>query len=201
MYKMKELAWARIQLQIGVLWQTKSRRTSYLKTLRSKKKEEESLKVARYLGGLKWNIQEELSLWAPTTIQRCHQLALKVEEKNKRKGDSNFKDRGKGRNQKNQRGGYQGKGSDQKSQSESKPMEQPIDHSSRGGYNRGRGNQGGSSRGRGGRSSSYFATMKCYNCGQLGHPAYRCPDNPLPQAKIKGSHMHKKIIQVTRMLT
>lgn len=76
--------------------------TSYVEAfyrlhLRSKKKEDESLKVARYLGGLKWNIQEELSLWAPTSVQRCHQLALKVEEKNKRKGGSNFKDRGKGK--------------------------------------------------------------------------------------------------------
>ena len=53
--------------------------------------------MARYLGGLKWNIQEELSLWTSTIVKRCHQLALKVEEKNKKKGDSNFKDRGKER--------------------------------------------------------------------------------------------------------
>ena len=36
--------------------------------LRSKIQEEEPIKVARYLGGLKWNIQEEISLWSPTTI-------------------------------------------------------------------------------------------------------------------------------------
>ncbi len=66
--------------------------------------------MVRYLGGLKWNIQEELSLWKLTIIQRCHQLALKVEEKNRKKGDSNFKERGKGRNKRAQRGGYQGKG-------------------------------------------------------------------------------------------
>ena len=69
------------------------------------------MKVARYLGGLKWNIQEELSLCEPTTIQRCHQLALKVDEKNRKNGESksNFKDIGKGRNQRGLRGRYQGK--------------------------------------------------------------------------------------------
>ena len=80
--------------------------------LRSKKQEEEPIKVARNLGGLKWNIQEKLSLWTPTTIQRCHQLALKVEENTRKKGESNFKDRGKGRNQRGQRGGYQGRGNE-----------------------------------------------------------------------------------------
>ena len=135
--------------------------------------------MARYLGGLKWNIQELLSLWAPTTVQRCHQLALKVEEKNKRKGDSNFKDRGKGRNKRGQRGGYQGRGSERKNQGESKFTKKASDNSSRGGYNRGKGNQGGSSRGRGlGRSNSYFASMKCDNCGHLVHPVYRCPKKP-----------------------
>ena len=86
--------------------------------------------MARYLGDLKWNIQEELRLWAPTIVQRCHQLALKVEEKNKRKEDSNFKDRGKGRNQRGKRGGYQGRGSEQKNQDESKSIEQASDNSS-----------------------------------------------------------------------
>lgn len=38
--------------------------------LRSLKKK--PIKLARYIGGLKWNIQEELSLWAPTSVQRCH---------------------------------------------------------------------------------------------------------------------------------
>lgn len=33
-----------------------------------------------------------------------------MEKKNRNKGESNFKDRGKGRNQRGQRGGYQGRG-------------------------------------------------------------------------------------------
>ena len=46
---------------------------------------------------------------APTIVQRCHQLALKVEGEKKRKGDSNFKDRGKGRNKRAKRGGHMGR--------------------------------------------------------------------------------------------
>ena len=68
--------------------------------------------MVRYLGGLKWNIQEEITLWTPTIVKRYIQLALKVKEKNKKKGDSNFKDRGEGRNKRGKRGGYQGKGNE-----------------------------------------------------------------------------------------
>ena len=118
-------------------------------------------------------------MWAPTIVQRCHQIGLKVEEKKKGKGDSNFKDRGKGKNQRGQRGGYQGRGSDQKNQGEKKPIEQASDSSSRGGYKKGRGNQGGSSRGRGSRRfNSYFINMKFYNCVHLGHPAYKLLEKP-----------------------
>ena len=39
--------------------------------LRLEIQEEEPLKVARYLGGLKWIIQEEISLWTPTTFHKC----------------------------------------------------------------------------------------------------------------------------------
>jgi hypothetical protein len=38
--------------------------------LRSKIEEEEEVKFARYLGGLRWVIQEEISLWTPTSVQK-----------------------------------------------------------------------------------------------------------------------------------
>ncbi len=47
--------------------------------------EDEEDKLARYMNGLKVPIQEELSLHYPTTVNKCHQMALKVEEKWKRK--------------------------------------------------------------------------------------------------------------------
>ena len=56
-------------------------------TLREKKQEEEPERVARYLNGLRMNIQEEISLLAPATLGKFFQLALKVEKKLKRKGD------------------------------------------------------------------------------------------------------------------
>ena len=56
-------------------------------TLRAKKQEEEPKRVARYLNGLRMNIQEEISLLAPDTLGKCFQLALKVEEKLKRKSE------------------------------------------------------------------------------------------------------------------
>ena len=90
--------------------------------LRSRVQEEEVVKVIRYIGGLRENIQEEISLWAMTTMQKCFQLALKVEEKNKRRQESNSKNRGRGRGF--HRGGYKGKDNESRTQEESKPMEQ-----------------------------------------------------------------------------
>ena len=145
--------------------------------LRSRVQEEEAVKVARYTGGLRANIQEEISLWAPTTVHKCFQLALKVEERNKKRQESNS-NRGRGRGF--HRGGYKGRDNETKTQEDSKPVEQNHHNNNhRGGYQRGRNSYNGG-RGRhsyGGRGS-HFATMKCYNCGNLGHPAYRCPDKP-----------------------
>ena len=82
----------------------------YRITLRAKKQEEEPVIVARYLNGLRINIQEQICLLAQDTLGKCFQLALKVEEKLKRKseqqqgersgrnerGRGNFNNRGKG---------------------------------------------------------------------------------------------------------
>ena len=78
--------------------------------LRSGIQEEEPLNMARYLGGLKQNIQEEISLLTPTIVHKCFQLSLKVEDKNKKKEDSKFKGRGRGKDGRNKRG-YGGRGS------------------------------------------------------------------------------------------
>ena len=145
--------------------------------LRSKVVEDESIKLARYLNGLKWSIQEEMSLVNFKSIRQCYQMALKIEEKSKRKQDSS-KGKGKGKDTKGQRGGYGGRSSDSRAQGEVKFSEQQEGSSSRGGRGRNsnsnfRGRSGGSSQsGRG----NYFANMKCYHCNQMGHPAYRCPE-------------------------
>ena len=159
--------------------------------LRSKVQEEESIKVARYLGGLKWSIQEEISLWTPTTVHKCFQLALKVEDKNRRKQDSNSRGRGRGRDSRGHRGGYGGRSNEPKATGDSKLIEQSGETSGRGNFTRGRG-FGGGARGRSNNFSrgSHFANMKCYHCGQLGHPAYRCPE------KASSSQGDKKITYV-----
>ena len=50
-------------------------------TMKSKLVEPEYVKLARYMQGLRMNIQDELSPCSPNTVQKCFQLALKVKEK------------------------------------------------------------------------------------------------------------------------
>ena len=64
-------------------------------SLRSKFAEPESIKVERYLNGLRMNIQEELQLLSPNTVAKCYQLALKVEKKIKRGKENKNLSRGR----------------------------------------------------------------------------------------------------------
>ena len=85
--------------------------------MRSTVVEDESVKVARYLNGLRWTIQEELSLLTPTIVQRSHQLVVKVEENLKRKQDlGSSRHRGRVRDGKGNRGGYGGRNNESKDQ-------------------------------------------------------------------------------------
>ena len=56
--------------------------------------EDSSEKVARYMNGLRLEIQDELSLLSPNTVEEAYQCALKVEEKLNRRHNS-----GKGKGQ------------------------------------------------------------------------------------------------------
>lgn len=69
--------------------------------------EDESIKVARYLNGLKWSIQEEMTLLSPKIVHQCYQLAIKIECKSRRKQDQTSKSRGRGRDQRGHRGSHQ----------------------------------------------------------------------------------------------
>ena len=57
--------------------------------------ESDDEKVARYLNGLKYDIQNELSMLTIRTVEDAYQLALKAEEKLSRKKGQ----RGRGRSQ------------------------------------------------------------------------------------------------------
>ncbi|GLJ27819.1 hypothetical protein SUGI_0545980 [Cryptomeria japonica] len=83
-------------------------------SLRSKVMEDESIKVARYLNGLRWNIKEELSLLCLSTVHKYYQLALKVEEKIKKKQEQSNRGRGRGRHGRGHRGSYGGRSVDQR---------------------------------------------------------------------------------------
>ena len=56
--------------------------------------ETEKKKLARYVNGLKYSIQDELTLIIVGSVHQCFNIALKIEEKHKRKGDANNRDRG-----------------------------------------------------------------------------------------------------------
>ena len=47
--------------------------------------EEMEENITRYIGGLRFNIQDELSLSTSWTVDECYQLALRAEEKIKRR--------------------------------------------------------------------------------------------------------------------
>lgn len=127
-------------------------------------------------------------MWTLTTVHKCYQFALKVEENNKKNVDSTSKGRGKGRDSIGHKGGYGGRSTRNKSLGDSKVIEQGTQLGGRGNYNRGRG----SSTGGRGRFSSFgrgsrFSIMKCYNYGKFCHPSYICPD------KASSSQGEKKI--------
>ncbi|XP_057833404.1 uncharacterized protein LOC131044153 [Cryptomeria japonica] len=116
--------------------------------------EEEDEKVARYVNGLKYHLQYEIGLQVPRTIGECFQLAIRVEEKVKRRQERSAR----GGNSNRGRGGRgQGPGNDDKGkESFSK---------SRGGYNQRGGRGFGQGRG----------TFRCYNCNEPRHPSFKCP--------------------------
>ena len=100
-----------------------------------------------------------------------------MEEKNKRRQEANTKNKGKDRGF--HKGGYKGIDNEYKAQEDSKPLEQSNHNNNHiGDYERGRNSKGVRRRHNNGGRGPHFATMKCYNCGNSGHPSYRCPDKP-----------------------
>ncbi|XP_059073655.1 uncharacterized protein LOC131874339 [Cryptomeria japonica] len=78
--------------------------------IKAKTIETEEEKLARYINGLKFSIQDELNLHTPRSVHKCYQIALKVEEKFKKKQDQNSS-RGNFRGRRpNFRGRSQGRG-------------------------------------------------------------------------------------------
>jgi hypothetical protein len=154
----------------------------YRLNIRAGHRESDDEKVARYMNGLRYDIQDEMSMVTIRTVEDAYQMALKAEEKLSRKQGQ----RGRGRSQPRGKSVAQEKyqkpkedwkkpqtrvergGSSQRGQY----AEQRGQHTEqRGGYadnnrfprTRGRG------RGRGG-------VITCFTCGKNGHKSYECPD-------------------------
>ena len=136
----------------------------YKVSIRAGEAQDTDEKVARYLNGLRMDIQDEISLLSPKTVEEGYQLALKAEEKLIRKQSA------KGR------GTFRGKGSQGGRGRSTTPRDgassSSTQHAPREGDARGRGSF---SRGRGGRGRG--REIRCYRCNKLGHRAFECPEN------------------------
>jgi uncharacterized protein YjbK len=67
----------------------------YRINIRASHRESNDEKVARYMNGLRYNIQDDMSMMTIRTVEDAYQMALKVEEKLSRKQGQ----RGQGRSQ------------------------------------------------------------------------------------------------------
>jgi hypothetical protein len=162
----------------------------YKLNIRASHRESNDEKVARYLNGLRYDIQDELSMVTIRTIEDAYHMALKAEEKLGRKQGQ----RGRGRSQprgksvaqekyqkpkeewKKPQGQIERGGTSQRGQQYAELRRQ---HTEQGGgyadantfpHTRGRG------RGRGG-------IITCFTCGKDGHKAVDCPDRKMDRGE------------------
>jgi hypothetical protein len=149
----------------------------YKINIRTGHRESDDEKVARYMNGLRYDIQDEMSMMSLQNVEDAYQMALKAEEKLSQKQGQ----RGRGKSQ------AQGKTIAQdRTQKSKEEWKKPQTQTERGGSSqrgqyadrntfprtRGRG------RGRGGE-------IKFFTCGKNGHKSYECPDR-----KKEGGETH-----------
>ena len=135
-------------------------------------------KISRYINGIKTEIQDEISILSPKTVEEAYQMALKAEEKLIRKkytkGRGNFRGRGS-------QGGRGISTAPRDGASSSSPQYAPTEGDTSG--------RRSSYRGRGGRNRG--REVRCYRCNKLGHRAYECPENV-------GTNQRNEIISQTK---
>ena len=118
-------------------------------------------RVARYVNGLRFDIQDELSLLSLRYVEEAYQVALKVEEKLMRRQSQKAKVRGSGGKEQQQKG---------EASISNQQVQPDRNNENRGGRNASRG----ICRGRGGK-------LRCYTCGKLGHMSWDYPKNVATQ--------------------
>jgi hypothetical protein len=124
-------------------------------SLRSGIKEPEYQRVARYVNGLKYHIQDEMSTHYFRNVDEAYQVALKVEENIDRRLRQKFQGKG-----------TRGRGRASVAKDNEKEDEATNSQNTRGGRSVGRG--------RGFGQGKYVIT--CYRCGVEGHKASECPE-------------------------
>lgn len=146
----------------------------YKLSIREGMDEDEVEKVARYLGGLRFNIQDELVIANPKSVEDCFQLALRAEEKVKRRQEKST--RGGGNNNNRGRGAFPSQKHTHEDQGDTRKGKEQSFSYFRGGF--------GNNRGRFGRSSNQFSG-RCYNCNEYGHPSFKYPKKTTsPSSKV-----------------
>jgi hypothetical protein len=167
----------------------------YRLNIRAGHRESDDEKVVRYLNGLRYDIQDELSMVTIRTVEDAYQMDLKAEEKlsckQGQRGQGRSQPRGKAvaqeRTQKPQ-GRVERGGTSQQRQQYAEPMRQHTEQG--GGYadanliprTRGRG------RGRGG-------IITCFTYGKDGHKAVDCLDRKMDREKAHVAEAQRRDVE------
>jgi hypothetical protein len=160
----------------------------YRLNIRAGHRESDDEKVSRYMNGLRYDIQDEISMIKIRNVEDAYQMALKAVEKLAQTQGH------RGRGQSQSRGKAIAQDKTQKSKEEEK---KPHTHLERGGSSqggqyvdrstfpraRGRG------RGRGGE-------IKCFVCGKIGHKYFECPDRKKDGGEAHISEAQKQNVEV-----
>jgi hypothetical protein len=140
----------------------------YKINIRAGHRESDDEKVSRYMNGLRYDIQDEMSMMTLQTVEDAYQMALKAEEKLSRKQGQ----RGRGRSQargktiaQDRTQNLKKRGRNLKLNMREEEAHREGQYADRNTFPRARGR----GRGRGGE-------VKCFVCGKIGHKSYECPD-------------------------
>jgi uncharacterized membrane protein YgcG len=138
----------------------------YRMNIRTRKREKDEENIARYINGLRYEIQDELNMMSIKTMEDAYQFSLKTEKKLARKQSQ----RGRGKiPAPNKSKGV----THERAHNSNDETEKPHSYSKRGGSSRGR--QGGGRSSFRGRGRSRGGEVRCYTCGKTGHISWECP--------------------------
>jgi hypothetical protein len=158
----------------------------YRLNIRVGHREGDEEKVSRYRNGLRYEIQDEISMMTIRTIEDSYQVALKAEDKLARK--QSHRSRGKCP--------QRGKGIvHEKSQKPKTVTEKSHSHIERGGSSRGR-QYGGRNCFHRGRIRGIGGEVRRYDCGKTRHMSWECPErNKEGGGEDHISEAHKKNVE------